>query len=137
MLRFTIRMISRISCEGSQAASKAAVSLLIGSAGGLVKYLPASLAVFVWLFSGMSAAQLVIVTPPQVVLSKGQKMQLRAYKHLSTGTAKDVTNSSTWTSVEPTIATVTRTGVVTMKATGSALIVATYNGQPGYGTVWN
>ncbi|PYX43696.1 MAG: hypothetical protein DMG79_21850 [Acidobacteria bacterium] len=121
MLRFTIPMISRISCEGSQAASKAAVSLLIGSAGGLVKYLPASLA----------------VSPPQVVLSKGQKMQLRAYKYLSTGTAKDVTNSSTWTSVEPTIATVTRTGVVTMKATGSALIVATYNGQPGYGTVWN
>jgi phospholipase C len=39
--------------------------------------------------------------------------------------------------MQPSVATVSKTGLVTMKGTGSALIVATYKGTPGYGTVWN
>ncbi len=89
------------------------------------------------LLAGTLAAQLVMVTPPQVVLSKGQTVQLQAYLYEQSGIAKIVTNTSTWTSLQPTIATVTKTGLVTMKGTGSATIVATYQKVPGYGTVWN
>src|ERR1039458_4781897 len=71
------------------------------------------------LLAGTSAAQLVMVTPPQVVLSKGQKVQLQAYLYQQSGIAKIVTNTSTWTSLQPTIATVTKTGLVTMKGTGT------------------
>jgi phospholipase C len=84
----------------------------------------------------MSAAQLVIVTPPQVLLSKGQTVQMKAYQYLEGGVAKDVTNSSTWTSAQPAMATVSKTGLVTMKSTGSALIVATYKNAAGYGSVY-
>ena len=84
----------------------------------------------------MSAAQLVIVTPPQVLLSKGQTVQMKAYQYLEAGAAKDVTNSSTWTSAQPAMATVSKTGLVTMKSTGSALIVATYKNAAGYGSVY-
>ena len=89
------------------------------------------------LFVGTSVAQLVIVTPPQVVLAKGQKMQLQAYLYQNSGAAEVVTNKSLWTSVEPSVATVSKTGLVTMKATGSALIIANYRQILGYGTVWN
>jgi phospholipase C len=88
------------------------------------------------LLVGVSTAQLIVVTPPQVLLSKGQTMQMKAYKYLQVGVANDVTNSSTWTSIQPSIATVSKTGLVTMKGTGSALIVATYKNSPGYGTVY-
>ncbi len=91
----------------------------------------------IWLLVGTSAAQLVVVTPPQVVLSAGQKVQLQAYLYQQSGVAKLVTNTSTWTSLQPSIATVSKRGMVTMKGTGSAMIVATYNNAPGYGTVWN
>jgi len=93
--------------------------------------LPASL------FVGTSAAQLLIVTPPQVVLSPGQKMQLHANWYEQVGNAKDVTKTAVWTCNQPSIATVSKTGVVTMKSPGSALIIATYKGTAGYGTMWN
>jgi phospholipase C len=102
-----------------------------------MRYLLASLMLSIWLLGGTSAAQLIVVTPPQVVLSKGQKMQMQAYQYLQSGIAKSVTNTATWTSMQPTVATVSKTGLVTMKGTGSALIIATYKNTPGYGTVWN
>jgi phospholipase C len=103
-----------------------------------MKYLPVSLMSLLLLFllCGMSAAQLVIVTPPQVLLKKGQTVQMTAYQYLEAGAAKDVTNLSTWTSAQPSMATVSATGLVTMKGTGSALIVATYKNTPGYGSVY-
>src|SRR5260370_28729507 len=83
------------------------------------------------------AQQFLVVTPPQVVLHKTQNVQMHAYWYESTGIADDVTNSAAWTSVQPSIATVSSTGLVTMKGAGSALIVATYQNTPGYGTVWS
>ena len=103
-----------------------------------MKRLPVSLLFFLLvLLVGVSTAQLVVVTPPQVLLKKGQTLQMKAYKYLQVGLANDVTNSSTWTSIEPSIATVSKTGLVTMKGTGSALIVASYKNSPGYGTVYS
>ena len=95
-----------------------------------MRYPLALLLLCISLLAGTSAAQLVMVTPPQVVLSKGQKVQLQAYLYQQSGIAKIVTNTSTWTSLQPTIATVTKTGLVTMKGTGSATIVATYQTTP-------
>lgn len=91
----------------------------------------------VGLLTAVAAAQLVVVTPPQVQLAKGQKIQLHASWYLAVGNAKDVTNTAVWTSVEPTIAVVSKTGLVTMRGTGSAMIVATYKSTPGYGSVYN
>jgi phospholipase C len=109
----------------------------IGCAGDVMKNLLSLLLLSTSLFVGTSVAQLVIVTPPQVVLAKGQKMQLQAYLYQNSGAAEVVTNKSLWTSVEPSVATVSKTGLVTMKATGSALIIANYRQILGYGTVWN
>lgn len=83
------------------------------------------------------AQQFLVVTPPQVVLHKSQTVQMHAYWYESTGIADDVTNSATWTSIQPSIATVSSTGLVTMNGTGSALISATYQKTLGYGTVWS
>ena len=102
-----------------------------------MRYLRAWLLICIWPLAGTSAAQLIIVTPPQVVLSTGQTVQMQAYQYLQSGAAKSVTKTAVWTSVEPSIATVSKTGLVTMKGTGSALIIATYKNTPGYGTVWN
>jgi phospholipase C len=83
------------------------------------------------------AQQFLVVTPPQVALHKAQNVQMHAYWYESTGIADDVTNSAAWTSIQPSIATVSSTGLVTMMGAGSALIVATYQKTPGYGTVWS
>ena len=95
------------------------------------------LLVLVGALVGVCGAQLVIVTPPQSLLAKGQKVQMQAYLYQQSGVAKSVTTTSTWTSLQPTIATVSKAGLVTMKGTGSAMIVATYKGTPGYGSVWS
>src|SRR5437660_6472241 len=105
--------------------------------GDTMRYLLAMLLLSVWLLSGVSAAQLIVVTPPHVALAKGQRRQLHAYNYRQSGPAQDVTKTSMWTSIEPSIATVSAQGLVTMVGSGSALIVATYNKVPGYGTVWN
>ncbi|HEY3974654.1 MAG TPA: alkaline phosphatase family protein [Candidatus Sulfotelmatobacter sp.] len=102
-----------------------------------MRNLLASLLLSSALFGGVSAAQLIVVTPPQAQMKKGQTLQMHAYKYLQASNAADVTKTSVWTSIEPTIATVSKTGLVTMLGTGSALIVATYNKSPGYGTVWS
>ncbi len=92
------------------------------------------------LFCRISAAQaalLIVVTPPQSQMSTGQTLQMTASWYQPGGDAVDVTTSSTWTSVEPKIATVSKTGLVTMKGTGSAMIIATYLKNQGFGSVWN
>jgi len=102
-----------------------------------MRYIFASLLLSICLFAGSSSAQLIIVTPPQTLLSPGQTLQMQAYQYLEAGVAKSVTNTATWTSLEPSIATVSKTGLVTMVGTGSAMISATYKNTPGYGTVWS
>ena len=69
-------------------------------------------------------------------MSKGKTVQMQAYQYQSSGIAKLVTNLAVWSSVEPSMATVSKRGLVTMKGTGSAMIVATYKNTAGYGTVW-
>ncbi len=89
-------------------------------------------------FGSTSTLSVLFVTPPQVVLSPGQTQQLHAYAYYQDGTVTDVTSSGAkWSTLNGTIATVSSTGLVTMKGTGSVMIQATYSNKKGYGTMWN
>jgi len=56
----------------------------------------------------------------------GSSSQFTATATMSNGTTLDVTSSSTWSSSDSTVATVSTTGTVTGVAEGSASIQATY-----------
>jgi len=75
-------------------------------------------------FAVQTRIEIIIVTPPEVVLSPGKTQQMHAYGYYSDGSVQDLTGQVTWSSIESTIATVSKTGLVTMKSAGSALIKA-------------
>jgi phospholipase C len=78
----------------------------------------------------------IFVTPPEVVLKAGQTQQLHAYAYYKTGVVTDVTSSgSTWASLNTAVATVSSTGLVTMKKTGSVVISDKVSIIYGYGAV--
>jgi phospholipase C len=88
------------------------------------------------LFAAANPVVLVVVTPPEVLLQPGQTQQLHAYAYYQSGTVTDVTNSgSTWSSLNTKIATVSKTGLVTMKTSGSVLIANKVSITTGYGTI--
>jgi trimeric autotransporter adhesin len=72
----------------------------------------------------------VVVSPRVSSLRVGQTQQLAATVLDKTG-ATVAAGAVTWTSVEPTIATVSATGLVTMLTTGSTAIQATIGGVTG------
>ncbi len=72
----------------------------------------------------------VVVTPRVSSLRVGQTQQLAASLVDKNG-APLPASAITWTSAEPTIATVSATGLVTMLTTGSTAIQATINGVTG------
>jgi phospholipase C len=103
-----------------------------------MRYLLALLLSTFPLFAQTNQLAMVIVTPPQVLLSPGQTQQMHAYAYYDNGTVTDVTSTgATWTTLNASIATVSSTGLVTMKSAGSALISAKLTFIQGYGTVWN
>jgi len=103
-----------------------------------MKYLLVLLLLAVDALGGTSPLSIVFVTPPQVLLSPGQTLQMHAYAYYQDGKVTDVTgNQAKWASLNPAVATVSSTGLVTMKGTGSVLIESTYSGRKGYGTAWN
>jgi hypothetical protein len=61
-------------------------------------------------------------------LEEGETAALSLTVHLSTGESKTVTDGVTWSSANPSTATVTASGVVTAVATGSAAIRAAFEG---------
>ena len=78
----------------------------------------------------------IFVTPPEVQLQPGQTQQLQAYAYYKNGTVTNVTNSgSTWASLNTSVATVSSTGLVTMKKAGSVLISNKVGIIYGYGTI--
>jgi len=58
-------------------------------------------------------------------------MQLKATAQMTDGSSLDVTNTSTWQTSDPSIATVTPTGLLTTVGTGSVEARATYQGVTG------
>ncbi|THD02544.1 hypothetical protein B1810_14235 [Panacagrimonas perspica] len=65
------------------------------------------------------------VTPTNPFIPDGGVRQLAATMFFSDGTQQDVTNSATWTTARPAVATVNSTGLVTAIDPGSSVISAT------------
>lgn len=69
----------------------------------------------------------------QVLTGTGQTAQYRATATVQTGNAtpitKDVTNSVTWTSSSPSVATINASGLATAVGAGTTNIIAEMNGQ--------
>lgn len=66
-----------------------------------------------------------------IAILSGQTSQLTATANFAKGTTQDVTGQAAWSSVTPTIATVSATGMVTALAPGVAEIRATYQSVTG------
>ncbi|HEY3974655.1 MAG TPA: alkaline phosphatase family protein [Candidatus Sulfotelmatobacter sp.] len=102
-----------------------------------MKYLFVLLLLSANVFAVENRIEIIIITPPEVLLAPGHNQQMHAYGYYSDGSVVDLTGTVAWSSIESSVATVTKTGLVTMKSAGTALIKATYQGYKGYGTVWN
>ena len=90
------------------------------------------------LIAGTGVPSAIVVTPPQVLLTPGQSQQMHAYAYYRDGTVTDITSEgAAWSSIDPSVASVSTTGLVTMKSAGAALIQVMFTGMRGYGTVWN
>jgi uncharacterized protein YjdB len=73
------------------------------------------------------------VSPEKATLSKGKTQQFRAIVRYADGTTADITDSKDviWNTSEPTVATVTKNGVVTATKEGIANITVEYKGEKG------
>ncbi|HEY6357758.1 MAG TPA: Ig-like domain-containing protein, partial [Vicinamibacterales bacterium] len=65
----------------------------------------------------------------------GQTSQLVATAMFANGTSQVVTNQARWLSSNPTVATVTTSGLVAALTYGTAVVTATYQGVAGIGTL--
>ena len=73
------------------------------------------------------------LTPEKATLSKGTTQQFRAIVRYADGTTADITDSKDviWNTSEPTVATVSKNGVVTAAKEGVANITVDYKGEKG------
>jgi uncharacterized protein YjdB len=73
------------------------------------------------------------ITPNKDTLSKGATQQFRAVVRYADGTTEDITNSkdAVWNTSEPTVATVSRSGVVVATKEGLVNITVEYKGEKG------
>ncbi len=74
---------------------------------------------------------LIQVNPVGKAIAKGTTQQLTATGVFSNGVSQSLTNTTTWTSSNPAIATVTNTGLVTGVAPGEVNLIATTSGING------
>jgi hypothetical protein len=68
-------------------------------------------------------------------LSEGATSQLTATATLSDGSTQNVTSQATWTSSDPTVASVSATGLVNALKIGTADVTATHSSQTGRRTL--
>ena len=73
------------------------------------------------------------ITPNKTALRKGDSQQFRAVAHYADGTTKDITSSKdiVWSTSEPTVATVSKGGMVNAAKAGIVDITVTYKGEKG------
>jgi trimeric autotransporter adhesin len=73
------------------------------------------------------------ITPNKDTLSKGSTQQFHATAHYADGTTEDITNSKDvrWNTSEPTVATVTKNGLVVANKEGLVDITVEYKGEKG------
>ncbi|SMB96533.1 Alpha-tubulin suppressor [Thermanaeromonas toyohensis ToBE] len=68
----------------------------------------------------------ITVTPSPVNLPKGRTQQLTVVANYSDGSSQDVTSSATYSSMNPSVASVSSSGLVTAVNTGSTAITVSY-----------
>lgn len=73
----------------------------------------------------------IVVAGNQAFTTKNQTNQLTATANFSNSNTQNVTNQSQWSSGNPSVASVSSTGVVTSVAAGTSTITASYQGQNG------
>jgi uncharacterized protein YjdB len=73
------------------------------------------------------------ITPNKDVLHKGASQQFRATAHFADGTTEDITSSkdTVWSTSEPTVATVSKGGMVNAAKAGAVEISVEYKGEKG------
>jgi hypothetical protein len=106
--------------------------------GGMVTVLAGGNVTVRATYGGVSASIDLAVSRPLVVSltitggsSPATSFQLTATAHLADGSTLDVTNLSTWVSSDPTNATVSSVGFVTVTGKGTIEFRATYQGISG------
>jgi hypothetical protein len=77
----------------------------------------------------------VSVSPSAPNLNIGGAVQLTATAEFVDGSSQTVTNSATWASDKPSVATLSASGLVTARGSGQATISATYSGLTGHALV--
>lgn len=70
----------------------------------------------------------VVVTPSAMTLAKDQAQQLTATAIYSDGTTVDITDSASWSSVDPATASVTATGLITGVDEGATQVISSKEG---------
>ncbi len=111
------------------------------SHGGLVTAVAAGTATITAAQGSISGGTILTVTPltlssisvthPNQSLPAGVTQQFRATGIYSEGTISDITTEVTWSSSNPSVATVNSSGLVTAVAAGTATITATFGGISG------
>ncbi len=81
------------------------------------------------------AVSSIAITGTLALPAVGQTSQLVATAAFADGTSQVVTNQATWLSSNPTVATVTTSGLVAALTYGTAVVTATFQGVAGIGTV--
>jgi hypothetical protein len=81
------------------------------------------------------AVTAVAITGTFTLPAAGQTSQLVATATFANGTSQVVTNQAKWLSSNPTVATVTTTGLVEALTYGTAIVTATFQGANDSGTV--
>jgi len=82
-----------------------------------------------------ATAQSIVIGAPLTSLFTGATEQLTATIQLSNGATMDATNTAKWQSSNPAAATISGTGLLTPKATGSTIISATLQGLTATQTI--
>jgi uncharacterized protein YjdB len=95
--------------------------------------LPVSLAVT--LFACGSGLHSITVTPVNPVISLQGKQQFVATGTSNDGTTEDLTTQATWSSSNPSVATVSRSGLATAVGVGTTTITANSDGTSGSTTL--
>ena len=75
--------------------------------------------------------QAITIAPANSTVTLGGSVQLSATGRYSDGSAHDLTNVVQWRSANPTVATVSRSGLVTAASTGSTTVTATSDSVTG------
>lgn len=77
----------------------------------------------------------ITVTPSSITLAPGQTRQLSVTANYSDGSSKDVTGQASYKSLDPNVAKVSGSGLVTAVRPGSTTIEVTYEGKSGTASV--